>query len=201
MATLLAGSAHCNLLRYLAGGSPNGTPFELQAQVGRFPAVFASANSSHFPTPPDGKRSCDRRSSLAPAGATCAYLLRDLLRDETQAWLHIPSPKTRFRGATEQTAGCDECWVVELLDAVFGDAAAAERFWPASHAASTRRWDAINAALGVSTAAGRGMTPASPRGGGLTQFYALTEDLSTGRDGSGLARCRAMCRRSSRLSS
>lgn len=43
----------------------------------------------------------------------------------------------------------------------------------ASYAAFIRRWDAISVALGVSIAPGRGMMPASRRGGGATQPSAL----------------------------
>lgn len=69
-------------------------------------------------------------------------------------------------------------WVVEHLGAVFGEMAKLERLWPASSAAFRQSSDAIGCALGVITATGRGMTPASLRGGGATQCYVLTKDLT-----------------------
>lgn len=67
--------------------------------------------------------------------------------------------------------------MVQLLDALYGGEPRTGRLWLASPSSFRRRWDTVGAELGVATTTSRGVTPASLRDGGATQFYALTEDL------------------------
>jgi len=105
------------------------------------------------------------------------HLPGDLMLTELQAWLRIRQPKTRHLNARVQLARCDEGPVVELLQAVVGDLQPSAQLWPLSASAFRRRWDAVAAALRISSTTGAGMTPGSLRGGGATQFFVLTEDL------------------------
>ena len=92
--------------------------------------------------------------------------------------MKVLQPKSRFRTARQQLARCDEVWVIQLLEQLYGSTAPGERLWPGSASAFRRRWAALGAVLGLSTEAGNDMSLGSLRGGGAWHFYALTEDLS-----------------------
>lgn len=89
-----------------------------------------------------------RPSEFLTARREHICLPRDSLRDEPHAWLRIPAPKARFRGAREQLARCDEVWVARLLDALYCSGPRTERLWPASYSSFRRRWGAVGASSG-----------------------------------------------------
>ena len=101
----------------------------------------------------------------------------DVQGETEAAFLRIPEPKTRFRGARNQIARTDELWVIRLLTACFASLPKEEKLWPSSPAAFRTRWQAIGRSLGIDTSAKKGLTPASLRPGGVTTFFRLTEDV------------------------
>lgn len=67
---------------------------------------------------------------------------------------------------------------MSLLEAIYADIPASARLWPASYEAYVQGpGGALCVALSLPHSAGDGVTPASLRGGGATQYFVLTEDL------------------------
>ena len=64
-----------------------------------------------------------------------------------------------------------------MLSKIFGSLPPRDLLVPWTPSAFRKRWDAVLAALGV-PAVGTGLTPASLRGSGATDFYLNTEDLA-----------------------
>ena len=90
--------------------------------------------------------------------------------NDPDAYLHIPSPKTR-RFARQQHARIDDPIVIEVLRAVFGRLGPNEALVAGGVAMFRRRWDALCAQLGLPHAAPHGVTPAVLRGSGATYLY------------------------------
>ena len=99
------------------------------------------------------------------------------MSNELTLWMRIEEPKTKFRGARHQLARSDEHWVVRFAMSVFKSLQRDDPLWPGSVYACRRRWHAIGESLQVCTKVGKGMSVSSLRPGGVTAFYALTEDI------------------------
>lgn len=101
----------------------------------------------------------------AAPGAVCAIL-------------RIRQPKTRGRAAKHQSTKIDPADIVSLLSTVFGKLQGGERLWPWSASTLRRRFNQLQAALGLSVGHD-GNWPyslSSLRPGGATYWLQLTED-------------------------
>ena len=92
------------------------------------------------------------------------------------AFFAVPFPKTR-RVARRQHSRCSDPSIIAVLSKIFGTLDGQALLMPWTPSSFRKRWNAVLSALGVPSG-GSGLTPASLRGSGATDFYLNTEDLA-----------------------
>ena len=103
-------------------------------------------------------------------------LPRDAAPSTQHALLVIRNPKTRGRAARHQSARIDPCDIVQLLDLAFGNAAPTTMLWPLSGATLRRRFEQLQARLGLKEHGRFTFDLSSFRPGGATWMLGLTEN-------------------------
>ncbi|CAK0902320.1 unnamed protein product [Prorocentrum cordatum] len=106
-----------------------------------------------------------------------ALLPEALLSTAPRLYARVREPKTRHKAARLQHVRVDDEIAVPLLEAWLARLAPQERLWTGSAAQFRAAHDAVTRFLGISTADGVGLTPASLKAGGATWHFEQWENL------------------------
>ena len=101
----------------------------------------------------------------------------DLLSTRRVCFVKVTDPKNRRIAARREHARIDDYMVVDFLEAWLPRLQPSQRLFPFKAAQMRKLHDQLVGFFGVPTEDGRGLTPASHRGGGATLCFERTGDL------------------------
>ena len=101
----------------------------------------------------------------------------DLMTTRRHAFIHLRDPKMRRISARREHVRVEEPLLLELLEVWLPRLKPEQRLFPMKPENMRKYHDALVTFFGIPAADGRGLTPASHRGGGATWTFEQTGDL------------------------